>query len=37
MIRLTLPVEQAQEVEILGRGPDAAPRVVDVLREIGVL
>ena len=37
MIRLTLPVEQMQEVEILGRGPDAAPRVVDVLREIGVL
>lgn len=37
MIRLTVPVEQLQEVEILGRGPDAAPRVVEVLRQIGVL
>lgn len=37
LIRLTLPVEQAQEAEILGRGPEAAPRVVEVLREIGVL
>lgn len=37
MIRMTLPVEQVQEVEILGRGPDAAPRVVEILREIGVL
>lgn len=37
LIRLSLPVEQAQEVEILGRGPEAAPRVVEVLREIGVL
>jgi electron transfer flavoprotein beta subunit len=37
MIRLRVPVEQTQEVEILGRGPDAAPRVVEILREIGVL
>jgi electron transfer flavoprotein beta subunit len=37
MARMALPVEQAQEVEILGSGPDAAPRVVEVLREIGVL
>ena len=37
MIRMSLPVEQVQEVEILGRGPDAAPRVVEILREIGVL
>jgi electron transfer flavoprotein beta subunit len=37
LISLTLPVEQAQEVEILGRGPEAAPRVVEILREIGVL
>jgi len=35
--RLLLPVEQEQDVEILGRGPDAAPRVVEVLRELGVL
>jgi electron transfer flavoprotein beta subunit len=35
--RLVLPVEQEQEAEILGRGPEAAPRVVEVMREIGVL
>jgi electron transfer flavoprotein beta subunit len=35
--RLVLPVEQEQEVEILGNGPEAAPRVVEVMREIGVL
>lgn len=37
MIRMALPVEQVQEVEILGSGPEAAPRVVELLREIGVL
>jgi electron transfer flavoprotein beta subunit len=37
LIRLTLPVEQEQNVEILGSGPDAAPRVVEVLRQLGVL
>ena len=37
LISLALPVEQAQDVEILGRGPEAAARVVEVLREIGVL
>ena len=37
LIRLALPVEQVQEVEILGSGPEAAPRVVELLREIGVL
>jgi len=30
-------VEQEAQVEILGNGPEAAPRVVEVLREIGVL
>jgi electron transfer flavoprotein beta subunit len=35
--RLILPVEQEQDVEILGRGPEAAPRVVEVMRELGVL
>ena len=37
LIRLALPVEAVQEVEILGSGPEAAPRVVELLREIGVL
>ena len=35
--RLMLPVEQEQDVEILGNGPEAAPSVVEVLRELGVL
>jgi electron transfer flavoprotein beta subunit len=35
--RLMLPVEQEAQAEILGHGPEAAPRVVEVLRELGVL
>ena len=31
-IRLRVPVEKESAVEILGEGPEAAPRVVDVLR-----
>ncbi|HSL77302.1 MAG TPA: electron transfer flavoprotein subunit beta/FixA family protein [Candidatus Limnocylindrales bacterium] len=34
---LKLPVEQEAQAEILGSGPEAAPRVVEVMREIGVL
>ena len=34
---LKLPVEQEAQVEILGTGPEAAPRVVEVLREIGIV
>ena len=34
---LRLPEEQGSQVEILGRGPDAAPAVVDLLERIGVL
>lgn len=37
LIRLALPVEQQGEVEIIGSGPEAAPRVVEILREIGAL
>ena len=37
LIRLVLPVEQERTAEILGTGPEAAPRVVEVLRQIGVL
>ena len=37
LVRLALPVEQEQNVEILGTGPEAAPRVVAVMRELGVL
>ena len=36
-VRLLLPEEDTAEVEILGRGPEAAPAVVEMLRKIGVL
>jgi electron transfer flavoprotein beta subunit len=36
-VRLRLPVEQHQAAEILGSGPDAAPRVVEVLQKLGVI
>ena len=34
--RLVVPQEQGSHVELLGEGPAAAPRVVEVLRELGV-
>jgi electron transfer flavoprotein beta subunit len=36
MIRLRVPIEQESAVEILGEGPEAAPRVVEVLRRLGL-
>jgi len=36
-IRLRVPVEQESAVEILGEGPDAAPRVVEVFRRLGLI
>ena len=35
-LRLVVPPGQGKHAEILGNGPDAAPRVVEVMREIGV-
>jgi hypothetical protein len=35
-LRLVVPPGQGKQAEILGNGPDAAPRVVEVMREIGV-
>ncbi|MGE3286486.1 MAG: electron transfer flavoprotein beta subunit/FixA family protein [Pseudonocardia sp.] len=35
-VRLTLPPAQPSTVEILGRGPEAAPAVVDLLESLGV-
>jgi len=35
-LRLVVPESQGKEAEILGHGPDAAPAVVEVLRQIGV-
>jgi electron transfer flavoprotein beta subunit len=36
-IRLRVPVEAGNTVEVLGNGPAAAPQVVEMLRRIGVL
>jgi electron transfer flavoprotein beta subunit len=36
MVRLVVPPGQGKQAEILGRGPEAAPAVVDVMRELGV-
>ncbi|HEX7472815.1 MAG TPA: hypothetical protein VF323_07015, partial [Candidatus Limnocylindrales bacterium] len=37
MEMLRLPVEQERSAEILGRGPEAAPKVVELLRRLGAL
>jgi electron transfer flavoprotein beta subunit len=36
-IRLRLPEEQAHEAEILGRGPEAAPKVVELFERLGLV
>jgi electron transfer flavoprotein beta subunit len=36
-IRLKMPEEQESEVVILGNGPDATPKVMEVLKDLGVL
>ncbi|NNC79428.1 MAG: hypothetical protein HKN94_04665 [Acidimicrobiales bacterium] len=36
-VRLLNPPEVANETVILGTGPDAAPAVVDLLEELGVM
>jgi electron transfer flavoprotein beta subunit len=35
-IRLVVPPGQGKQAEVLGQGPEAAPRVVEVMRELGV-
>jgi electron transfer flavoprotein beta subunit len=37
MVRLVLPPGSGKQVEVLGRGPDAAPAVVGVLSELGLV
>jgi len=37
LVRLVLPEASGKQVEILGSGADAAPKVVEILQEIGVL
>ncbi|CAN5894539.1 electron transfer flavoprotein subunit beta/FixA family protein [soil metagenome] len=36
-VLLTLPPEQPSAVQLLGQGPDAAPAVVDLLEELGMV
>jgi len=36
-VRLKLPKEQAHQVEILGKGPEAAPKVVELLKSLGLV
>ncbi len=36
-LRLRVPPERGTRVEVLGRGPEAAPRAVEVLRALGLL
>ena len=35
-LRLVVPEGRGKQAEILGRGPDAAPRVVELMRQLGV-
>jgi hypothetical protein len=35
-LRLVLPAGEGKQAELLGRGPDAAPKVVEVLVGLGV-
>ncbi len=37
MIKLTLPPGSGKQVEVLGRGPEAAPAVVAILGDLGLL
>jgi electron transfer flavoprotein beta subunit len=37
MVKLALPPGSGKQVEVLGRGPEAAPAVVEVLRELGLV
>jgi electron transfer flavoprotein beta subunit len=36
-IKLRVPVEKESAVEILGEGPEAAPRVVEIFRRLGLI
>jgi electron transfer flavoprotein beta subunit len=35
-LRLVVPPGQGKQAEVLGQGPEAAPKVVEIMREIGV-
>jgi electron transfer flavoprotein beta subunit len=35
-LRLVVPEGQGKQAEVLGRGPEAAPAVVEVMQKLGV-
>jgi electron transfer flavoprotein beta subunit len=37
LVRLVVPEDEGKQAEILGEGPEAAPRVVEVLERLGVV
>jgi electron transfer flavoprotein beta subunit len=37
MVRLVLPPSSGTQAEVLGHGPDAAPAVVEVLQQLGLV
>ena len=37
MVRLVLAPSSSKQAEVLGRGPEAAPAVVEILQSIGVM
>jgi electron transfer flavoprotein beta subunit len=37
MVRLALPAGSSKQAQVLGHGPEAAPAVVEILQEIGVV
>jgi hypothetical protein len=37
MVKLRVPVERENAVEILGDGPAAAPKVVEIFRKLGLI
>jgi electron transfer flavoprotein beta subunit len=37
MVRLALPEGSSKQAEVLGRGPEAAPAVVEILQQIGLV
>jgi hypothetical protein len=36
-VRLVVPEGQGKQAQILGHGPDAAPAVVEILRQAGLV
>jgi hypothetical protein len=35
--RLEVPVTEAKQAQVLGNGPEAAPAVIEIFKQIGVI